>query len=68
MSTHDQAISRLAGAIAAHTLTPPAADLVAAVLRRHGPDDCAGVRHILGRPECELYRFALVALGLRRTT
>lgn len=65
MNTHAQALARLAGARAAHTLTPPAADLIAAILLRHGPDECRGVRHIQGTAECVFYRAALAAVGLK---
>jgi hypothetical protein len=64
MSIHTDAVTRLSGAVAAHTLTATQATLVEIALRRHGPDDCAGIRHILGRPECETYRAALAVLGL----
>lgn len=65
MSTHDQALSRLEGAVAQHLKTPADAALAAEVLRIHGPEECKGGRHVLGRVECLLLPYALATVGLK---
>lgn len=64
--THAQASALLTTARDAHTLPPKVLDHIANVLRRH-PEDCDGVRHILGRVECFDYREVLDALGIETT-
>ena len=60
--THATAQARLDGARAAH-MDPAVAAVFAEILRSH-PEEHAGVRHILGKPECRAYLLVLAALGI----